>query len=115
MRADNAVTLGGLGTDARVGGARRRPDSGFNIQHDHRQHSAKNFHRVDVGRNISTSLSVDLGCLACAVPHSIREGMGAGRAQVVVISDQSFPPVLPTTDGKCVIVVRVEDATLIVS
>jgi hypothetical protein len=38
--------------------------------------------------------------------------MGAGRAQVVVISDQSFPPVLPTNDGQCVVVVRVEDAAL---
>ncbi len=111
MRTDNKVTLGGVGTDARVGVA-RWPDSGFNIQNDHRQMSAKNFHRVDVGRNISTSLSVDLGCLACAVPHSIKEGMGAGRAQVVVISDQSFPPILPTNDGQCVVVVRVEDAAL---
>ncbi len=92
--------------------ARRWPDSGFNIQNDHRQMSAKNFHRVDVGRNISTSLSVDLGCLACAVPHSIKEGMGAGRAQVVVIPDQSFPPILPTNDGQCVVVVQVEDAAL---
>jgi hypothetical protein len=88
------------------------PDSGFNIQNDHRQMAAKNFHRVDVGRNISTSLSVDLGCLACAVPHSIREGMGAGMAQVVAVSDQSFPPILPTQDGHCVIVVRVEDGAL---
>jgi hypothetical protein len=74
--------------------------------------SAKNFHRVDVGRNISTSFSVDLGCLACSVPHSIKEGMGAGRAQVVVVSDQAFPPILPTSDGRCLAVVRVEDAAL---
>jgi hypothetical protein len=69
MRTDNEVTLGGVGADARIGVARCWPHSGFNIQNDHRQMSAKNFHRVDVGRNISTSLSVDLGCLACAVPH----------------------------------------------
>ncbi len=87
MRTDNEVILGGVGADARIGVARCWPDSGFNIRNDHRQMSAKNFHRVDVGRNISTSLSVDLGCLACDVPHSIKEEMGAGRAQVVVVSD----------------------------
>ncbi len=38
--------------------------------------------------------------------------MAAGRAQVVVVSNQSFPPVLPTNDGHCVIVLRVEDGAL---
>jgi hypothetical protein len=38
--------------------------------------------------------------------------MGAGRAQVVVVSDQAFPPILPTSDGRCLAVVRVEDAAL---
>ncbi len=69
LRTYNEVSLGGVGGDTRIGGERNRPDSGFNIPNDHRQMSAKNFHRVDVGRNISTSFSVDLGCLACSVPH----------------------------------------------
>ncbi len=112
QRTNNEVSLGGVGGDTRIGGERGRPDNGFNIPNDHRQMSAKNFHRVDVGRNISTSFSVDLGCLACSVPRSIKEGMGAGRAQVVVVSDQAFPPILPTVDGRCLAVVRVEDAAL---
>jgi hypothetical protein len=46
------------------------------------------------------------------VIHSIAEGIGSGRAQVFVLSDQAFPALLPTDDGNCLVVVRVEDGAL---
>jgi hypothetical protein len=88
------------------------PDSGFDIESDSRKFAVKNYHRLDVGRNISASVTVDLGCLACASPHSIREELGTGNAKVIVLSDQAFPPHLPTDDGRCVVVIRVEDGVL---
>jgi hypothetical protein len=87
-------------------------DSGFDIPLDQRKFAVKNYHRLDVGRNISACVDVELRCLACRSPHSIAEGLGAGRAQVFVISDQAFPAALPTDDGRCVVVVRVEDGAL---
>jgi hypothetical protein len=29
-----------------------------------------------------------------------------------VLSDQAFPPILPTVDGNCIVIIRVEDGTL---
>ncbi len=87
-------------------------DSGFDIPLDQRKFAVKNYHRLDVGRNILASVDVELRCLACHSPHSIAEGLGAGRAQVFVVLDQAFPALLPTDDGRCVVVVRVEDGAL---
>ncbi len=111
-RSENPVMLGGAGGFCRVGGEGRVPDSRFDIDSDSRKFAVKNYHRLDVGRNISASVTVVLGCLACASPHSIREELGMGNAKVVVLSDQAFPPHLPTDDGKCVVVIRVEDGVL---
>jgi hypothetical protein len=87
-------------------------DPGFDIPLDQRKFAVKNYHRLDVGCNISASVDVELRCLACRSPHSIAEGLGAGRAQVFVVSDQAFPAALPTDDGSCLVVVRVEDGAL---
>jgi hypothetical protein len=87
-------------------------DPGFDVDNDQRKFAVKNYHRLDAGRNISLSVDVELRCLACRSPHSIAEGLGAGRAQVFVVSDQAFPALLPTDDGRCLVVVRVEDGAL---
>jgi hypothetical protein len=71
-----------------------------------------NFHRTDVNRNISASVSVELACLACDEPHSFRESILAGIPIVIVLSDQAFPPILPAKNKRCVVVVRVEDGLL---
>ncbi len=63
-------------------------------------------------RCISSSVSIDLGCLACSVPHSCRDEIGLGMAQGIFLWEQALPPHLPTSDGRCVAVVRVEDGTL---
>jgi hypothetical protein len=79
---------------------------------DERQYAAKNFHRMDVSRNISTSISADLECLACSDPHSVGGDILGGIPRAFAVSDQAFPPVLPTDDGNCITIVRVEDGTL---
>jgi hypothetical protein len=71
-----------------------------------------NFHRTDVNRNISASVTVELSCLACDTQHSFKESIAAGIPLVVVLSDQAFPPVVPGKDKKCLVVVRVEDGLL---
>ncbi len=38
--------------------------------------------------------------------------MAAGKPLVVALSDQAFPPMLPTSRGDCVLVIRVEDGLL---
>jgi hypothetical protein len=43
----------------------------------------------------------------CNVSYSCREEIGSEKAQVIVLSDQTFPPLLPTDDGRFVIVVQV--------
>ncbi len=48
----------------------------------------------------------------CEKKHNIGESIEAGSPVAVVVSDQNFPPVLPTEDGNCVVVIRVEDGRL---
>jgi hypothetical protein len=83
------------------------------VRDDERQYAAKNVHRMDVSRNISTSVSTDHGCLACMDPHSVGGEILSGTPKVFVLSDQAFPPILPTVDGNCIVIIRVEDGTLI--
>jgi hypothetical protein len=53
-------------------------DAGFKNDGDARCLAAMNFHRTDVNRNISASVSVELACLACDELHSFRESILAG-------------------------------------
>jgi hypothetical protein len=71
-----------------------------------------NFHRTDVKRNVSASVTVELGCLACDTQHSFRDSINSGTPLVAFLMDQAFLPILPAKDNKCVVVVRVEDGFL---
>jgi hypothetical protein len=51
-------------------------------------------------------------CLACEQQHSLSEGIEREEPVALVLCDQNFPPILPTTDGKCIFVVRVEEGRL---
>jgi hypothetical protein len=99
------------------GGGGPPPDHGhdpeFRVEGDARRFAAANYHRTDVNRNISASITVDLDCLACELPHSYRESICEGKPLVVILSDQAFPPVVPGNDSKCVVIVRTEDGLLI--
>jgi hypothetical protein len=54
-----------------------------------------------------------MGCLSCPTPHSFSESLREGQPVVIILSDQTFPPVLPPTgDGICTVIIRVEDFEL---
>jgi hypothetical protein len=89
-----------------------RTDVGFRTEGDDRCFAAMNFHRTDVNRNISSRVTVGLDCLSCDGGHSFRDSLKAGSPAVLVLTDQSFPPILPARDSKCVVIVRVEDGLL---
>jgi hypothetical protein len=114
QRCSAPTVLGGVGSQGRSSqsAVHCSQDSGFDVCDDKRQYAAKNFHRMDVSRNISTSISADLECLACIDPHSVGGDILGGIPRVFVVSDQAFPPILPTEDGNCITIVRVEDGTL---
>jgi hypothetical protein len=112
FRSQKVTTLGGVPGFSRSGGDSGRPDVGFRVDGDMRSFTIMNFHRTDANRNISSSVTVDLGCLACATPHSIKDNASAGLPIVVVLADQAFPPMIPGRDGKCIVIIRVEDGFL---
>ncbi len=87
-------------------------DPGFGVEGDARRFAAANYHRTDVNRNVSASVTIELDCLACELPHSYRDNMAEGKPLVLILSDQAFPPVMPDNDGNCVIIVRTEDGLL---
>jgi hypothetical protein len=68
FRSQKVTTLGGVPGFSRSGGDSGRPDVGFRVDGDMRSFTIMNFHRTDANRNISSSVTVDLGCLACATP-----------------------------------------------
>jgi len=54
-----------------------------------------------------------LSCLTCLPPHDIENSIKVGELLTLVLYDQNFQPVLPAGgNGKCVVVVRVEDGYL---
>jgi hypothetical protein len=108
LRSQRVTTLGGVPGFSRAGGDSGRPDNGFQVESDMRSFTVMNFHRTDANRNISSSVTVDLECLACATPHSVRENASAGLPFVVVLADQAFPPMIPGRDGRCIVVIRVK-------
>jgi hypothetical protein len=72
----------------------------------------KNYHRTDVCRNVSISAGNDMACLACGPHHSYRDGITTGDPQVVILTDQFFPPKLDSCSGNCPLIIRVEDGLL---
>jgi len=116
MRLGSLFGLGRVTTGEKIGFGR----GGMAVLGDSRTFSAQNYHCAEKGLNMSFSLMKPphggqdgLHCLACQVPHSLSDRMAEeGLPIVVVLSDQNFPAVLPAVDGDCVVVIRVEDATL---
>jgi hypothetical protein len=98
-RAANTATLGGVGDYSRSAGPPQERDLGFLIEGDGRGFAVSNFHRTDVGRNISISATPDFACLSCGGAHSYKDSVAAGKPLVAVLSDQSFPPMLPSGRG----------------
>ncbi len=93
---------------------------GFEVKGDTRQYSVQNYHVLNKKRNVSATISMPpigkddpMGCLSCPTPHSFSESLREGQPVVIILSDQTFPPVLPPTgDGNCTVIIRVEDCEL---
>jgi hypothetical protein len=85
---------------------------GFLISGDGRGFAVSNFHRTDVSRNISISATADCDCLTCGRTHSYKDSVAKGKPLVAALSDQAFPPMLPSSRGDCVLVIRVEGGLL---
>jgi hypothetical protein len=117
-RKEGSQTLGKIGNFSRAGGGVSvggggAGGAGFAVVGNTRQFAAKNFHDTDGCHNISSSVDHDgLVCLACDPPHSLVSSMSRGEPVAVVVCDQNFPPIMPAKDGKCVVVIRVEDGRL---
>jgi hypothetical protein len=69
-RAANTAILGGIGDYSRSADPQQERDLGFLIEGDGRGFAVSNFHRTDVGRNISISATADFACLSCGRAHS---------------------------------------------
>jgi hypothetical protein len=116
-RQTNGIAIGNVGPYLRVNIDQNSSTGlnvpGFDIEGDQRQFRAKNFHDARGGRNVSTSFEPEgLSCLAWETPHSLSGRIEWEEPVVVVLCDQNFPPILPTNDGRCLAVIRVEDARL---
>jgi hypothetical protein len=85
--------------------------AGFEIAGDERQYTIKNFHIPAYKRNVSSSISNDGGQLEC-VSCQYRHALTSTDPVCLILSDQNFPPALPTLAGQCCIIIRVEDAML---
>jgi hypothetical protein len=98
----------------------RAATGSFEVVGDTRQYSVQNYHVLNKKRNVSATISMPpigkddpMGCLSCPVPHSIAESLWEGQPLVIILSEQTFPPVLPPTgDGNCTVIIRVEDCEL---
>ena len=54
-------------------------------------------------------------CSACPKKHSILGGGGdsqGGGRKVIILADQNFPAVLPTADGNCLAIIRIDQGKI---
>jgi hypothetical protein len=101
----------------RVEGNRRkqatsiRPGPGFDIAEDDRQFGVSNFHIPLLKKNVSSSLKRtegELYCVTCEHQHDF----SGQEPFCVILTDQNFPPSLPSSEKCCVVVIRLEDCLL---
>ncbi len=83
------------------------------VQDDERSGLVHNFHIPALKRNTSSSVHREqaggnLLCTSCIEKHQLD-----GTAPIcIVLADQNFPPILPTAEGLCTVILRIEDAIL---
>jgi hypothetical protein len=88
-----------------------KPLPGFEIAGDDRQYSVSNFHIPTMKKNVSASIQrkeSGLYCVTCKNQHDF----SGPEPFVLIISDQNFPPALPTDEKRCCVVIRLEDCYL---
>jgi hypothetical protein len=88
-----------------------RPLPGFDLPGDDRQFNVNNFHIPSLKRNVSASIrrgDEGLFCVTCSEEHCFN----SDDPICVFITDQAFPPSLPSDEGRCCVVLRLEDCLL---
>ncbi len=113
-RANSRVekTLGEVGQIKREK-ARQVQCGSFVVQDDERSGLVRNFHIPALKRNTSSSVNREqaggnLLCTSCIDKHQLD-----GTAPIcIVLADQNFPPTLPTAEGLCTVILRIEDPIL---
>ena len=68
-------------------------------------------------KSLNASYSFDPASMKCSQclngPHEVIRGPDGGvDADIFVLTDQNFPPLLPTATGRCMAIVRVENGSL---
>jgi hypothetical protein len=100
-----------------VDGNRRRqaksikPIPGFDLPDDDRQYAVSNYHVPSLKKNVSSSVrrsEEGVFCVTCEEEHSFT----GNQPLVLFLTDQSFPPSLPTDEHRCCVVIRLEDCLL---
>jgi hypothetical protein len=84
---------------------------GFDISGDERQHSVNNYHIPSLNKNVSASIARkkdELHCVSCDTPHSF----SGPEPVVVILNDQNFSPMLPSSKKQCCVVLRLQDCLL---
>jgi hypothetical protein len=51
-------------------------------------------------------------CTACPSSHSIFEANAKGGRTVIVLADQNFPAVLPSSENRCLSIIRLDQGRL---
>ena len=113
-RANSRIekTLGEVG-DIKREKPRQVQCGSFVVQDDERSGLVRNFHIPALKRNTSASVHREqaggnLLCTSCIEKHQLD-----GTAPIcIVLADQNFPPTLPTSEGLCTVILRIEDAIL---
>jgi hypothetical protein len=84
---------------------------GFDLPNDDRQHGVSNYHVPALKKNVSSSVRRDDGgtfCVTCGEEHEFNDNVPF----VVFLTDQNFPPSLPSDEQRCCVVIRLEDCLL---
>jgi hypothetical protein len=84
---------------------------GFEIVDDDRQYEVKNFHVPEYKKNVSSNISRDgaeIFCVTCAKQHRF----DGAEPICLILTDQNFPPKLPTDKEHCCVIIRLEDCFL---
>jgi hypothetical protein len=85
--------------------------AGFDLPDDDWQHGVSNYHVPSLKKNVSSSVrrgEEGIFCVTCDSEHEFNSNMPF----IVFLTDQGFPPSLPSDEQRCCVVIRLEDCLL---
>jgi hypothetical protein len=113
MRANAApyVELPEADGNLREHGSGTKLPPGFDVPGENRQHKVLNYHIPALRKNVSASIKrsgSDIFCVSCKNEHHFN----GAEPICIILSDQNFPPLLPTDSNMCCVILRLEDCFL---